>query len=123
MGRDENPENGLVWKRNMAEDLSSPSAPNNSSLNVEQKGEKNKKKAEEEEAKSVPFLKLFSFADSYDFILMLVGSIGGIGNGVGMPLMTVLFGDLINTFGSNQGTHDIVSEVSKVKQQNCILQV
>lgn len=110
-------ENGLIWKRNTSEN-SSPTGSSSPSMNGKQKGEENKKKKEEEEekAKSVPFLKLFSFADSYDYLLMFVGSIGGIGNGVGMPLMTVLFGQLINSFGSNQGTHDVVSAVSKVKQ-------
>ncbi|KAG6573610.1 ABC transporter B family member 4, partial [Cucurbita argyrosperma subsp. sororia] len=95
----------------------STSAPSNSSLNGEQKGVKNKKKEEEEKeekGKSVPFLKLFSFADSYDYILMLVGIIGSMGNGIGMPLMTVIFGQVINTFGSSPDTHDIVSKVSKV---------
>lgn len=111
---DEDVGNGLVWKRNMDENLSSPSRSSNPSLNDKQKGVENKKKEEEEKDKFVPFLKLFSFADSYDYMLMFVGSIGGIGNGAGMPLMTVLFGELINTFGSNQGTHDIVSAVSKV---------
>lgn len=112
----DNGENG-VWKRNTTENLS-PSGSRNPSTNGKQKGEENKKKKEDEEekAKSVPFLKLFSFADSYDYLLMFVGSIGGIGNGVGMPLMTVLFGQLINSFGSNQGTHNVVSAVSKVKQ-------
>ncbi|KAL0539171.1 hypothetical protein IC582_023352 [Cucumis melo] len=110
----DNGENG-VWKRNTTENLS-PSGSRNPSTNGKQKGEENKKKKEDEEekAKSVPFLKLFSFADSYDYLLMFVGSIGGIGNGVGMPLMTVLFGQLINSFGSNQGTHNVVSAVSKV---------
>ncbi|CAK9325689.1 unnamed protein product [Citrullus colocynthis] len=111
---DEDVGNGLVWKRNMDENLSSPSRSSNPSLNDKQKGVENKKKEEEEKDKFVPFLKLFSFADSYDYMLMFVGSIGGIGNGAGMPLMTVLFGELINTFGSNQGAHDIVSAVSKV---------
>ncbi|GAB2280616.1 ABC transporter B member 11 [Dionaea muscipula] len=63
---------------------------------------------------SVPFYKLFSFADSTDIALMVVGSIGAVGNGVCMPLMTLIFGDLINTFGQNQGTNHIVHAVSKV---------
>ena len=29
---------------------------------------------------------------------MLVGTIGGLGNGVLLPLMIVVFGDLLNTF-------------------------
>ncbi|KAL2236604.1 UNVERIFIED_CONTAM: ABC transporter B family member 11 [Sesamum indicum] len=71
-------------------------------------------KAEEKQAtNTVPFYKLFTFADSMDKILMIVGSIGGIGNGLCLPLMTILFGELIDSFGQNQ-SKDVVSVVSKV---------
>jgi len=47
---------------------------------------------------------------------MIVGTIGAVGSGLGMPLMTILFGELINTFGSNQNNNnDIVHAISKVK--------
>lgn len=64
---------------------------------------------------SVPFYKLFSFADSTDVLLMIVGSIGAIGNGLSLPLMTILFGELSNSFGQNQSSPDIVKVVSKVR--------
>ncbi|GAB2297556.1 ABC transporter B member 11 [Dionaea muscipula] len=63
---------------------------------------------------SVPFHKLFAFADSTDMALMVVGTIGAVANGLCMPLMTLLFGDLINAFGSNQSTNHTVDAVSKV---------
>lgn len=69
----------------------------------------------EENAKTVPFYKLFSFSDSTDVLLMIVGSIGAIGNGLGFPLMTLLFGDLIDTVGRNLFTDDIVELISKVR--------
>ncbi|WZZ02845.1 hypothetical protein YC2023_088766 [Brassica napus] len=70
----------------------------------------------EEKAKTVPFYKLFSFSDSTDVLLMIVGSIGAIGNGLGFPLMTLLFGDLIDTVGRrNLFTNDIVELISKVR--------
>ncbi|KAL0457894.1 UNVERIFIED_CONTAM: ABC transporter B family member 11 [Sesamum latifolium] len=51
-------------------------------------------KAEEKQAtNTVPFYKFFTFADSMDKILMIVGSIGAIGNGLCLPLMTILFGN------------------------------
>lgn len=68
---------------------------------------------EKTEEHAVPFHKLFAFADSFDKLLMIVGSIGAIGNGVSMPLMTVLFGELVDSFGQNQ-TNNVVSVVSKV---------
>lgn len=67
-----------------------------------------------EKVEKVAFSRLFSFADKTDIILMLVGTIGAIGNGLCMPLMTILFGDLVNAFGNNQNNSDVVSVVSKV---------
>ncbi|KAM1012157.1 hypothetical protein ACFX13_048214 [Malus domestica] len=72
------------------------------------------KSSGDEKLEKVPFSKLFSFADKTDTILMLAGTIGAIGNGLGMPLMTILLGEMINSFGSNQNNKDIVSAVSKV---------
>lgn len=77
------------------------------------KGEKEKEKEKQE---TVPFHKLFTFADSTDILLMVVGTIGAVGNGLGLPLMTLLFGQMINSFGSNQSNiDDVVEQVSKVK--------
>lgn len=72
--------------------------------------------AEAKKTKTIPFHKLFSFADSTDITLMIFGTIGAIANGLGSPLMTIVFGDLIDSFGNNK---NLVHEVSKVKIQ-CI---
>ncbi|KAH6826594.1 P-glycoprotein 11 [Perilla frutescens var. hirtella] len=61
---------------------------------------------------TVPFYRLFRFADSFDQILMVAGSVGAVGNGVCMPLMTILFGELTDSFGQNQANDDVVSVVS-----------
>ncbi|KAI9197883.1 hypothetical protein LWI28_006057 [Acer negundo] len=61
----------------------------------------------------VAFYKLFAFADKKDVVLMVVGSLGATANGLSQPLMTVIFGQLINSFGSADRSH-IVSQVSKV---------
>ncbi|KAK2970216.1 hypothetical protein RJ640_021652 [Escallonia rubra] len=68
----------------------------------------------EENKNTVPFYKLFAFADSNDLILMIVGTIGGIGNGACMPIMTLLFGQLVDSFGQAQENTDVVHKVSKV---------
>uniref|UniRef100_A0A2N9G753 Uncharacterized protein n=1 Tax=Fagus sylvatica TaxID=28930 RepID=A0A2N9G753_FAGSY len=70
-------------------------------------------KGGDHDTKTVPFLKLFSFADSTDVLLMIIGTIGAIGNGLGMPIMTILFGEMINVLGSNQ-KNTVVRAVSKV---------
>ncbi|KAI4311048.1 hypothetical protein MLD38_035984 [Melastoma candidum] len=63
---------------------------------------------------NVPYYRLFSFADALDQLLMLVGSVAAIGNGVSMPLMTIIFGELVNSFGESANTKELVHAVSKV---------
>ncbi|KAK8570319.1 hypothetical protein V6N13_003006 [Hibiscus sabdariffa] len=68
----------------------------------------------DEKTNSVPFYKLFAFADSTDFMLMIIGTVSAIGNGLCMPLVTILFGDLADAFGQNQSNNKVVDVVSKV---------
>ncbi|KAK1297877.1 ABC transporter B family member 9 [Acorus calamus] len=69
-------------------------------------------KAEAEVVERVAFHKLFTLADTSDVFLMVVGTVAGIGNGLAMPLMTLVFGQLINAFGSSN-SRSIVHAVSK----------
>lgn len=62
----------------------------------------------------VSFFKLFSFADKTDVVLMTVGTIAAMGNGLTQPLMTLIFGQLINAFGTTDPDH-MVREVWKVR--------
>ncbi|KAM0984627.1 hypothetical protein EV2_012408 [Malus domestica] len=71
-------------------------------------------KSKEDGTKTVPYYKLFSFADSLDYMLMSVGVISAIGNGLCQPLVTVIIGDMINSFGGTGNTKDVVGAVSKV---------
>ena len=66
------------------------------------------------ENQRVPFHKLFSFADRLDVILMIMGTIGAIANGLSQPLMTLIMGQLINSFGSSDQSN-VVKQVSKVR--------
>ncbi|XP_060207621.1 ABC transporter B family member 2-like [Lycium barbarum] len=60
----------------------------------QQDGEETKKSI-----KKVPLLKLFSFADSYDYLLMFLGSIGACIHGASVPVFFIFFGKLINIAG------------------------
>jgi hypothetical protein len=51
--------------------------------------------------KTVPIWRLFQYADGFDVLLMVVGSVAAIASGVARPLMTLLLGQLINAFGAN----------------------
>ncbi|KAH9614600.1 hypothetical protein KSS87_020848 [Heliosperma pusillum] len=78
--------------------------------NNDESSENNNKK---EELQKVAFYKLFSFGDKYDRMLMIVGSIAAICNGIAQPLMTLILGQIINSFG-NTDPHNVVHQVSKV---------
>lgn len=71
-------------------------------------------KEKNETTNTVPFYKLFSFADSLDYLLMLVGTVGAVANGIAMPLMTIIFGNVVDAFGRTVNTEEVVHEVSKV---------
>ncbi|CAL5346757.1 unnamed protein product [Camellia sinensis] len=69
---------------------------------------------EKEVTNTVPLYELFSFADFTDYVLMLVGTMAAIGNGICMPLTSVLLGELIDSFGQTVNTKQVVHQVSKV---------
>ncbi|XP_023885640.2 ABC transporter B family member 11 [Quercus suber] len=73
----------------------------------------NKTKEKQESTNAVPYYKLFSFADHLDYLLMFVGTIGAVGNGISIPLMTMVFGDILDSFGRTVDTKDIVHEISE----------
>ncbi|RWW14092.1 hypothetical protein GW17_00022163 [Ensete ventricosum] len=55
--------------------------------------------ARTEEVHKVPFLKLFAFADTWDYVLMALGSIGACAHGASVPIFFIFFGKLINIIG------------------------
>ena len=64
--------------------------------------------------KRVPFTALFRYADGTDVLLMLLGTAGALANGVTQPIMTVIFGQVINAFGGSVDTGDVLQRVNKV---------
>ncbi|KAF5198734.1 Abc transporter b family member [Thalictrum thalictroides] len=64
--------------------------------------------------KTLPLYKLFSFPDAKDIVLMIIGTIAALGNGFCMPLMAFLVGKLVDSFGKNASSPNLVHEVSKV---------
>ncbi|PIA26000.1 hypothetical protein AQUCO_10200049v1 [Aquilegia coerulea] len=73
-----------------------------------------KGKGEEKSVNNIPFYKLFSFADSKDVLLMVIGTIAAVVNGMAMPTVALLIGDMINAFGQNAHNTNTLREVSKV---------
>ncbi|KAL9406093.1 hypothetical protein Peur_003065 [Populus x canadensis] len=58
-----------------------------------------KEEAAGKKQQKVPLLKLFAFADFYDFVLMGLGSIGACIHGASVPVFFIYFGKLINIIG------------------------
>ncbi|KAL3844648.1 hypothetical protein ACJIZ3_002051 [Penstemon smallii] len=70
--------------------------------------------AEKKKEQSLPFYELFTFADKYDYVLMICGSLGAIVHGSSMPVFFLLFGQMVNGFGKNQmDLHTMTHEVAK----------
>ncbi|KAH1074899.1 hypothetical protein J1N35_027227 [Gossypium stocksii] len=58
-----------------------------------------KKEGKKKKDHKVPLLKLFSFSDIYDYVLMGLGSIGACVHGASVPVFFIFFGKLINVAG------------------------
>jgi ATP-binding cassette, subfamily B (MDR/TAP), member 1 len=63
----------------------------------------------------VPLYRLFAFADRTDAVLMAVGAVAAVANGMAQPLMTFIFGDVIDAFGSSASPDDVLHRVVKVR--------
>ena len=61
----------------------------------------------------MPMHRLFAFADRRDAAMMAVGAAAAIANGLAMPLLTFLIGDLVDAFGAADRAR-VVHVVSKV---------
>ncbi|XP_060190921.1 ABC transporter B family member 9-like [Lycium barbarum] len=59
----------------------------------------------------VPFYVLFAFADRNDVILMLLGTMAAVASGISKPLMSLIFGDLVNSYGKSD-QNNILDQVS-----------
>uniref|UniRef100_A0ACD5VKI2 Uncharacterized protein n=1 Tax=Avena sativa TaxID=4498 RepID=A0ACD5VKI2_AVESA len=75
-------------------------------------GTKKKEEVGVDHGKRVSFTGMFRYADRTDLLLMLVGTVAAVGNGVSQPLMTVIFGDLIDAFGGAT-TGNVLHRVNK----------
>ena len=106
---EENPVNGDVIKEE-----GTTASNGNSAVVDSENNAQDTSKSKEDGTKTVPFHKLFYFADSLDYLLMSVGTISAIGNGICMPFMTIILGDVINSFGGAGNTKGVVDAVSEV---------
>ncbi|KAJ3670700.1 hypothetical protein LUZ60_008126 [Juncus effusus] len=71
--------------------------------NGETKGEEGK----------VSMLKLFKLADGADVTLMVVGTIAAVAIGISQPMMTFIFGQIVDAFGGAD-SDNVLRRVDKV---------
>lgn len=93
---------------------------NNSNIQENNQPEEGKEK-EDHRPNTVPFHKLFVFADSKDVVLMVLGTLGAIANGMTWPMTALLLGNMIDAFGGAANKHDVVKRVSKVNFQSIFM--
>ncbi|XP_066365592.1 ABC transporter B family member 9-like [Miscanthus floridulus] len=92
--------------------MAEKSVPKDSAGDVVNGGEKEESGEKMVAMAKVPFHSMFKYADRTDVLLMLVGMVGALGNGMSMVIMTIIFGQMIDAFGG--ATPDtIVPRVSK----------
>lgn len=76
------------------------------------KSAKDDKKKELRTVQSVPYLRLYRCADGLDYVLIVLGVLGSVVNGVTFPLFAVVFGELVDTFG--EATGNFVDDVNQI---------
>lgn len=66
-----------------------------------------------QEARPIPsYFKLYSHAEPFDCFLIAIGTLGAVAAGVTMPLFTVVFGQLVNTYGGGPVTSSQINEIA-----------
>ncbi|XP_057857177.2 ABC transporter B family member 19-like [Cryptomeria japonica] len=73
------------------------------------------KKSKANSIRSVSFFRLLSYADSIDVVLMVLGTIGGLGHGLAHPGGYLFLGMALHAFGTHQNdTHATVKALYKI---------
>lgn len=78
---------------------------------------KPKPKTEMDDVKPVNYLRLYATSKPFDYFLIVLGTVGAIGAGLSLPILTILFGSLINAFNpssTNMSSEELTSEINKI---------
>lgn len=60
------------------------------------------------------YLKLYSYAQPFDWLLITLGLIGAVVDGITFPAFTLIFASLVNTFGTAQPGQDITDDINRI---------
>lgn len=75
------------------------------------------KENEKEKEDSISYFKLYCCANKQDWLLMIFGSIAAVINGAGMPLLSLLFGDVADDFGPLNSPDAVVKSAGRLALQ------
>ena len=92
---------------------SEPKSPNDNEPRSPTSGEDpksptDKSKKTEEKIPPIKFAKLYRYANKYDILMMIFGTLFSIANGVIMPLYALIFGGMTNSFDPSQGYDELI---------------
>ncbi|KAG6488169.1 hypothetical protein ZIOFF_056928 [Zingiber officinale] len=104
----------VLWESFLSTDVAEISEVAKFNGEQQNKRESRNNKKQNQSTYTMSFYKLFSFTDSINYVLILLGLLDAAGDGVSLPLMMVLFGNLIRCFGGASNGHDALHQVSKV---------
>ncbi|KAL5551013.1 hypothetical protein UlMin_001189 [Ulmus minor] len=79
--------------------MASPESFSGNGTSNVSKLQKDQDQRKTEKKQKVSLLKLFTFADFYDYVLMAIGSVGACVHGASVPIFFIFFGKLINVIG------------------------
>ncbi|XP_068092078.1 ATP-binding cassette sub-family B member 5-like isoform X1 [Hyperolius riggenbachi] len=65
--------------------------------NQREKTEENEKEEKKEKTKMIGPISIFRFADGLDVLFMIIGSLGALGNGICLPVMHIVFGEMTDS--------------------------
>ncbi|KAJ3172722.1 ATP-binding cassette, sub-B (MDR TAP), member 4 [Geranomyces variabilis] len=68
----------------------------------------------------VSYFQLFRYATAWDKFLIAVGCVAAAGHGAGMPVMTIVFSNLIGSFVNFSGTQASIDDLNDGAKQACI---
>ena len=63
-----------------------------------------------DDVKPVGYLELFRFADAYDVLLMVIGVLFSLGNGISIIFYSIPFGQLVDAFSGDKSPDQIVDD-------------
>ncbi|EYC19304.1 hypothetical protein Y032_0024g1008 [Ancylostoma ceylanicum] len=73
-----------------------------------------------EEIPKATIIQLFRYASAFDKVLLLIGSLVAIGTGIGLPMMSIIMGDISQNFMDINGNASSVHKFEHDVIQNCL---